>query len=79
MCAAGRRSNTSPVYSITSVACIERIDPVAGMGELAADAALLVDASDPASIADAVVRVIDDPDLRRDLSDGEAGRAEGSA
>jgi len=38
------------------------------MAELASDAAVLVDPYDPVSIADGMARVIEDPDLRKDLS-----------
>lgn len=44
------------------------------LAEVAGDAALLVDPEDPASIADAISRVVADPELARSLV--EAGRAQ---
>jgi len=48
---------------------------VGGIRELTGDAALLVPSADPAALADAVLRVLDDADLAGELAAAAAARA----
>ena len=57
-----------PVLEAMSVGCPVITSARSSMAELASDAAVLVDPCDPVSIADGMARVIEDPDLRKDLS-----------
>ncbi|MBN1422537.1 MAG: glycosyltransferase family 4 protein [Planctomycetes bacterium] len=50
---------------------------VSSIPEVVGDAGLLVDPRDPGAIAAAIVRILDDPDLRRDLAARGPDRARG--